>query len=45
MNPLISLLAIPARTWTRQDGKPYLSKGPSLFAMDGISLNSSDTPT
>ncbi|MFL6718585.1 MAG: hypothetical protein ACJ8G3_19715 [Burkholderiaceae bacterium] len=36
--------AISARTWTEKDGKPYLFKGLSLFAMDGAMLKTSDRP-
>jgi len=42
--PLKALFAISARAWTERDGKPYLFKGLSLFAMDGTPLKTGDTP-
>jgi hypothetical protein len=42
--PLKALFAISVRVWTEQDGKPYLFKGLSLFATDGTTLKTSDTP-
>lgn len=42
--PLKALFAISARAWTQQDHKQYLFKGLSLFAMDGTTLKTPDTP-
>jgi hypothetical protein len=42
--PLRVLFEISARAWSEQDRKQYLFKGLSLFAMDGTTLKSADTP-
>ena len=42
--PLKALFEISARVWTEQDCKQYLFKGLSLFAVDGTTLKTSDTP-
>ncbi len=42
--PLKALFEVSARAWTEQDRKPYLFKGLSLFAMDGTTLKTTDTP-
>jgi hypothetical protein len=42
--PLKSLFEISARAWAEQDSKQYLFKGLSLFAMDGTTLKTADTP-
>jgi hypothetical protein len=42
--PLKALFDLSARAWTEQDRKQYLFKGLSLFAMDGTTLKTADTP-
>jgi hypothetical protein len=42
--PLKALFEISARAWVDQDSKQYAFKGLSLFAMDGTTLKTSDTP-
>jgi hypothetical protein len=42
--PLRALFEISARAWSEQDRKQYLFKGLSLFAMDGTTLKTADTP-
>jgi hypothetical protein len=42
--PLKALFDMSARAWTEQDSKQYLFKGLSLFAMDGTTLKTADTP-
>lgn len=42
--PLRVLFEISARAWAEQDRKSYLFKGLSLFAMDGTTLKTADTP-
>lgn len=42
--PLKALFEISARAWTDQDTKRYAFKGLSLFAMDGTTLKTADTP-
>ena len=42
--PLRVLFEISARAWSEQDRKQYLFKGLTLFAMDGTTLKSADTP-
>jgi hypothetical protein len=42
--PLKALFDASARAWTEQDRKQYLFKGLSLFAMDGTTLRTTDTP-
>lgn len=42
--PLKALFASSAQAWTEQDRKQYLFKGLSLFAMDGTTLKTPDTP-
>ncbi|KQV59385.1 MULTISPECIES: IS4 family transposase [unclassified Duganella] len=42
--PLRALFEISAKAWSEQDGKQYLFKGLSLFAMDGTTLKTADTP-
>jgi len=42
--PLRVLFEISAKTWSEQDRKQYLFKGLSLFAMDGTTLKTADTP-
>ena len=42
--PLKALFEISARAWADQDSKQYAFKGLSLFAMDGTTLKTADTP-
>lgn len=42
--PLRALFEISAKAWSAQDQKQYLFKGLSLFAMDGTTLKTADTP-
>ena len=42
--PLRVLFEISARAWSEQDRKQYLFKGLSLFAMDGTTIKTADTP-
>ena len=42
--PLKALFDLSAHAWTEQDRKQYLFKGLSLFAMDGTTLKTADTP-
>lgn len=42
--PLRALFEISARAWSEQDRKQYLFKGLSLFAVDGTTLKTADTP-
>lgn len=42
--PLKALFEISARAWTDQDSKQYKFKGLNLFAMDGTTLKTPDTP-
>lgn len=42
--PLKALFDLSARAWCEQDSKHYLFKGLSLFAMDGTTLKTADTP-
>ena len=42
--PLRALFEISAKAWSEQDRKQYLFKGLSLFAMDGTTLKTPDTP-
>lgn len=42
--PLKALFEMSARAWSEQDSKQYLFKGLSLFAMDGTTLKTADTP-
>ena len=42
--PLQALFEISAKAWSEQDRKQYLCKGLSLFAMDGTTLKTADTP-
>jgi len=42
--PLKFLFQTSSRAWTQQDRKQYLFKGLSLFAMDGTTLKTTDTP-
>ena len=42
--PLRALFEISASAWSEQDRKRYLFKGLSLFAMDGTTLKTTDTP-
>lgn len=42
--PLKALFDISARAWTDQDTKRYAFKGLNLFAMDGTTLKTADTP-
>jgi hypothetical protein len=42
--PLKALFELSARSWSAQDSKQYLFKGLSLFAMDGTTLKTADTP-
>jgi hypothetical protein len=42
--PLKALFEVSAKAWAEQDGKQYLFKGLSLFAMDGTTLKTADTP-
>jgi hypothetical protein len=42
--PLKALFDMSARAWAEQDSKQYLFKGLSLFAMDGTTLKTADTP-
>lgn len=42
--PLRALFEISAKAWSEQDRKQYLFKGLSLFAMDGTTLRTADTP-
>lgn len=42
--PLKALFEMSARAWCEQDSKQYLFKGLSLFAMDGTTLKTADTP-
>lgn len=42
--PLKALFELSARAWVEQDRKQYLFKGLSLFAMDGTTLKTADTP-
>ncbi|WP_334188686.1 IS4 family transposase [Noviherbaspirillum sp.] len=43
-DPLRALFEISAKAWSEQDRKRYLFKGLSLFAVDGTTLKSADTP-
>jgi hypothetical protein len=42
--PLKALFEISARAWADQDRKQYEFKGLNLFAMDGTTLKTTDTP-
>jgi hypothetical protein len=42
--PLQVLFGISARAWCEQDSKSYLFKGLKLFALDGTTLKTADTP-
>ncbi|QTD89532.1 IS4 family transposase [Burkholderia anthina] len=42
--PLKALFELSAQAWAEQDRKQYLFKGLSLFAMDGTTLRTADTP-
>lgn len=42
--PLKALFELSARAWVEQDSKQYLFKGLSLFALDGTTLKTADTP-
>jgi len=42
--PLKALFELSAGAWAEQDRKQYLFKGLSLFAMDGTTLRTADTP-
>ncbi|WEF31355.1 IS4 family transposase [Pseudoduganella chitinolytica] len=42
--PLRALFEISAKAWSEQDRKQYLFKGLSLYAMDGTTLKTADTP-
>jgi len=42
--PLRTLFEISAKAWVEQDRKQYLFKGLSLFAIDGTTLKTTDTP-
>lgn len=42
--PLQALFELSAKAWAEQDRKQYLFKGLSLFAMDGTTLRTADTP-
>lgn len=42
--PLRALFELSARAWSEQDRKQYLFKGLSLFALDGTTLKTADTP-
>lgn len=42
--PLKALFEIAGRAWADQDRKQYLFKGLNLFAMDGTTLKTADTP-
>ncbi|RQR66018.1 DDE transposase, partial [Burkholderia sp. Bp9126] len=42
--PLKALFELSAKAWAEQDRKQYLFKGLSLFAMDGTTLRTADTP-
>jgi len=42
--PLKALFELSAKAWAEQDRKQYLFKGLSLFAMDGTTLKTADTP-
>jgi hypothetical protein len=44
MQPLKTLFDIAAMAWCDQDRKHYLFKGLSLFAIDGTTLRTTDTP-
>jgi hypothetical protein len=41
---LRALFEISAKAWSEQDRKQYLFKGLSLFALDGTTLKTADTP-
>lgn len=43
-DPLRALFEISAKAWSEQDRKQYLFKGLSLFALDGTTLKTADTP-
>ena len=42
--PLRGVFEISAKAWSEQDRKHYLFKGLSLFALDGTTLKTADTP-
>ena len=42
--PLRALFEISAKPWAEQDRKQYLFEGLSLFALDGTTLKTADTP-
>lgn len=42
--PLQALFEMSARAWVEQERKQYLFKGLSLFALDGTTLKTADTP-
>jgi hypothetical protein len=42
--PLQALFNLSAQAWAEQDSKAYLFKGLRLFAMDGTTLKTADTP-